>query len=82
MGSCTEKTSAPDEAEPAGACLSVRGRGAPPPSGSHAHFRPELSGPEPAAQKLSGKKRPQSPSHVKKKDAKQTGGSAVVGPLA
>lgn len=39
LGSCTEKTSAPDEANPAGACLSVRSRSAPS-SGSHAHSPP------------------------------------------
>lgn len=45
LGSCTEKTSAPDEANPAGACLSVHSRAALPPSGSHAHIHPALSWP-------------------------------------
>lgn len=45
LGSCTEKTSAPDEANPAGACLSAQGRTALPSGGSHAHLHPrsELS---------------------------------------
>lgn len=45
LGSCTGKTSAPDEANPAGACLSVHSRSALPSSGSHAHIHPELSWP-------------------------------------
>lgn len=45
LGSCTEKTSAPDEANPAGACLSAHSRAALPPSGSHAHIQPALSWP-------------------------------------
>lgn len=45
LGSCTEKTSAPDEANPAGACLSAHSRSALPSSGSHAHIHPELSWP-------------------------------------
>lgn len=51
LGSCTGKTSAPDEANPAGACLSVHSRSALPSSGSHAHIHPELSWPPRWAQR-------------------------------